>query len=165
MGDWRDRAACLGVNPELFFPAGSGDDSYHTTGNDEINAVKKICRMCPVRAACLDEALARGERWGIWGGTTAAERRGTARVRTKVAAGMCPNGRHPWTGANVRHDRRGGVYCVECRRDCARKSYETVLRRRWAMDEQFPPVGELVQELPGVRDRVRRRGRTAVRAL
>lgn len=34
--------------------------------------------------------------------------------------------------------------------------------REQVLAEQFPPVADLVHELPGVRDRTRRRGRTAV---
>ncbi|ADG98596.1 transcription factor WhiB [Segniliparus rotundus DSM 44985] len=29
---------------------------------------KQSCGVCPVREACLAEALRRGEPWGVWGG-------------------------------------------------------------------------------------------------
>jgi Transcription factor WhiB len=50
-------AACQGEPPELFFPE---------NGADEAKA-KAICRRCPIRAACLEQARARGEKFGIWG--------------------------------------------------------------------------------------------------
>jgi WhiB family redox-sensing transcriptional regulator len=63
---WRDGALCHQVDPELFFPQ---IDRRTTT------AAKQVCRGCPVRVECLAEALRRRERYGVWGGLTAAERR------------------------------------------------------------------------------------------
>ena len=42
---------------------------------------KLICRDCPVRATCLDWALASGQEAGIWGGLTEDERRRLRRGR------------------------------------------------------------------------------------
>jgi WhiB family redox-sensing transcriptional regulator len=56
------------VDPEVFFPLGHGDPGE----------ARAICRLCPLREACLDYALA----WdvhGIWGGTTYAERQAIRR--------------------------------------------------------------------------------------
>jgi WhiB family redox-sensing transcriptional regulator len=33
-----------------------------------VEFAKALCGSCPVRAACLDGALARREPWGVWGG-------------------------------------------------------------------------------------------------
>ena len=68
--DWRHRARCRDVDPELFFPVG-------TTGPAEaqVQAAKAICANCPVKAECLAWALRVGEPDGIWGGTTPEERR------------------------------------------------------------------------------------------
>ena len=66
---WRQKAACRGVDPEVFFPAGTKVRvAFHT------EHAKAICGSCPVRAPCLDYALATGQRDGIWGGMTAEER-------------------------------------------------------------------------------------------
>lgn len=70
---WVDDAACAGMDPDLFFP-----DRY----DDPAPAVA-VCRTCPVAAACLAEALQRGERSGIWGGTTPTDRR---RLTARLAA-------------------------------------------------------------------------------
>ena len=70
--DWRTRAACLGRDPELFFPHPADRD-----GEDEAVAV---CWQCPVEADCLADAmrlekgLSVSNRWGIWGGFPAHER-------------------------------------------------------------------------------------------
>jgi WhiB family transcriptional regulator, redox-sensing transcriptional regulator len=36
---------------------------------------KQVCSGCAVRDECLDHALRSGERYGVWGGLTDAERR------------------------------------------------------------------------------------------
>lgn len=68
---WRAEAACLGVDPELFFPRRNDAAS----GKPDREAAKAVCRPCPVREECLDHALAAGERHGIWGGLTELERK------------------------------------------------------------------------------------------
>ena len=67
--DWRHRAACRDLDPELFFPLGTSDASLL-----QIDAAKRICRTCPVREPCMQWALNTGDA-GVWGGTTEAERR------------------------------------------------------------------------------------------
>ncbi|MFD9664777.1 WhiB family transcriptional regulator [Rhodococcus sp. NPDC059968] len=43
---------------------------------------RQICQPCPVLAQCRDHALAAGEPYGVWGGTTEADRRNhTRRLR------------------------------------------------------------------------------------
>jgi len=46
---------------------------------------KAICRVCPVQQTCLQFAYANDIRDGIWGGTTASERR-EARWPRQVSA-------------------------------------------------------------------------------
>jgi hypothetical protein len=72
---WRDQAACRGTDPELFFPAGESGPVHDA----QVAAAKAVCAGCPVRAACLAEALARIP-YGIAGGLTEQERR---RLRTR----------------------------------------------------------------------------------
>jgi WhiB family redox-sensing transcriptional regulator len=62
---WQDFAACRGKDVRLFFPA---------DGQTSPLAVA-TCRRCPVRQACLAEALADPALVGIWGGTTDEQRR------------------------------------------------------------------------------------------
>ena len=61
--DWRHRARCRDVDPELFFPVG-------TTGPAEaqVQSAKAICALCPVAEPCFQGALERREPWGVWGG-------------------------------------------------------------------------------------------------
>ncbi len=66
---WRERAACLHEDPDLFFPIG-------TTGPtlEQIDEAKAVCRRCPVVEQCLDWVVQVGQVDGIWGGMTANER-------------------------------------------------------------------------------------------
>jgi biotin operon repressor len=62
-------ANCRGVNTNLFFPE-QGEP------HDQIRKALDCCKECParVRQACLEHALTYNEP-GIWGGTTARQRR------------------------------------------------------------------------------------------
>lgn len=64
---WRDEAACLGLEQELFFPV-------NNEGHQVLSA-KAACAGCPVQQPCLDWALRNGADFGIWGGLTPQERR------------------------------------------------------------------------------------------
>lgn len=62
--EWRNRA-CLDRDPDMFF--------------DETQAgiarALAVCRLCPIQQFCLNWALTRPERYGVWGGTTEQERK------------------------------------------------------------------------------------------
>jgi WhiB family redox-sensing transcriptional regulator len=62
--DWRLSGACVDEDPDRWFPA----------DEDDADDVKDICRSCPVRDVCLEQALANRERAGIWGALTTRER-------------------------------------------------------------------------------------------
>jgi WhiB family redox-sensing transcriptional regulator len=72
---WRQRAACQGLDPDVFYPS-SEEDSEEA---------KAICASCPVRQPCLEHALMNRERDGVWGGLTDRERRRLVRQRRKTA--------------------------------------------------------------------------------
>lgn len=65
MREWWKRAACRGVDVEVFYPEHGGS----------ARRAVAICAECPVRSHCLDDALARKEEFGIWGGLSPRERR------------------------------------------------------------------------------------------
>lgn len=70
---WRVQARCRGVPTNLFFPA-AGDMAA-------AREAKAICAACPVRVACRDYAVDRGQREGIWGGVGEYTRRRLRRAR------------------------------------------------------------------------------------
>lgn len=72
---WRDKGACRGIDPEIFYPA---DD-------DDAEEAKAVCDVCAVRQACLEHALVSREKEGVWGGATERERRRIIRQRRRTA--------------------------------------------------------------------------------
>ena len=78
---WRDRATCLGEDPELFFPTGS-------TGRAlvQIEEARAICQRCEVVDTCLDWAIESGQRAGVCGGLSDAEREALQRRKARVRA-------------------------------------------------------------------------------
>ena len=67
---WRERAACRCPDPELFFPVSETGPSLL-----QILQAKQFCQACPVQWTCLTWALQNSVTDGIWGGSTASERR------------------------------------------------------------------------------------------
>jgi WhiB family transcriptional regulator, redox-sensing transcriptional regulator len=72
--EWLRSAACVGEDPELFFPVGTSGPALR-----DVAAAKQVCSHCPVTGECLDWALAGAQEmsWGtsgIWGGLSEKER-------------------------------------------------------------------------------------------
>ena len=72
---WRQRAACRGVDPDIFYPV----------TDEEAEDAKSICGACDVRHLCLEWALGNREHDGVWGGATERERRRIIRQRRRSA--------------------------------------------------------------------------------
>jgi WhiB family redox-sensing transcriptional regulator len=73
---------CRVEDPELWFAETPA----------QLEQAKALCGDCPVRNACLEGALDRGEPWGVWGGeifergVVIARKRPRGRPRKVVAA-------------------------------------------------------------------------------
>lgn len=65
---WMVDALCAQVDAEIFFPEKGGSSREPVS----------VCRNCSVAAECLDYALTRNERFGVWGGVTERKRRDLA---------------------------------------------------------------------------------------
>jgi WhiB family redox-sensing transcriptional regulator len=80
--DWVERARCIGVDPELFFPVGSTGPALA-----QVEAAKSVCARCDVRAECLEWALSTRQDSGVWGGLSEDERRSLRRAlrRERIA--------------------------------------------------------------------------------
>ena len=72
---WRSKAACQGLDPEIFYPLDEED-------TDE---AKAVCATCTVRESCLEHALGYREKEGVWGGPSERERRRIIRQRRRTA--------------------------------------------------------------------------------
>ncbi len=68
---WQKKANCRGVNPNLFYPERGVSTSE----------AKAVCAGCQVKEECLEFAVQRGEKFGIWGGMSERERRKIRRAR------------------------------------------------------------------------------------
>ena len=82
---WQHRARCRprhpegSYDPELWFPVG-----FTGPAIEQAETAKAVCRTCPVRTECLDEALTH-DYSGVWGGTTEAERRAIRGLSLRVS--------------------------------------------------------------------------------
>lgn len=74
---WQTQAACIGMDPDLFFPTPL---QGVFTGKQAV----EVCNICPVRDSCLDYAIDQGERYGIWGGMSERQRVTETRRRRKA---------------------------------------------------------------------------------
>lgn len=74
--EWMKRGACLNVNPALFFP-------HREDLIEDTREAKAVCATCRVCDECL--VFGMGERYGIWGGLTANDRKALKRHRRSVA--------------------------------------------------------------------------------
>ena len=72
---WRQKAACRGVDPDIFYPV----------SDEEAEDAKAICRSCAAQELCLEWALTNREKEGVWGGATERERRRIIRRRRRSA--------------------------------------------------------------------------------
>jgi WhiB family transcriptional regulator, redox-sensing transcriptional regulator len=72
--DWRDKAACLTADPELFLPVGNTGPAV-----DQIDKAKSVCARCSVTEQCLQYALETNQDSGVWGGLSEDERRALKR--------------------------------------------------------------------------------------
>ena len=69
--EWMGEAICASADPEAWFPP----------KGSSTREAKRVCRGgsgrpgCPVRAQCLEYALANDDRFGVWGGYSERERR------------------------------------------------------------------------------------------
>lgn len=73
--DWRGDAACIGVDPMIFFP-----ERGKTT-----RKAKQICDGCPVKVECGEFAVTGDACSGVWGGMSETERREIRKKSREIA--------------------------------------------------------------------------------
>jgi WhiB family redox-sensing transcriptional regulator len=76
---WITGAACIGEDPELFFPMGPP-----TLVTAQTARAKAVCVACPVRDECLEWSLVTAQDAGVWGGLDEDERRELRRRRRRA---------------------------------------------------------------------------------
>lgn len=75
---WAQSAECAKPGQPDMFP--------HESDSVGIELARATCNGCPVRQACLGQALDRNEAFGVWGGLSADERRALRRNTLRQAA-------------------------------------------------------------------------------
>lgn len=75
--DWHPDGSCA---------ASEDPDLWYAEGVEAVAAAKRICRQCPVRDMCLQDALTYREPYGVWGGLDEKER-AALRQRLGLPAG------------------------------------------------------------------------------
>lgn len=123
-GAWRPMAACLNLEPDLFFPLRNGIVGPYVSKPDRdrlnVQAGKQeatpydLCMQCPVRSECVSEAI-HSDQVGTWGGLSRLER---DMIRA-VLSEEDPDRLKPQCGTLdgwFAHLRRGErVVCSDCR--------------------------------------------------
>ena len=84
MMDWRSKAACLTVDPELFFPIGNTGPAVTQAAQ-----AKAVCRECTVKGICLQWAIENTQDSGVWGGMSEEERRALKRRAARARRAGC----------------------------------------------------------------------------
>lgn len=73
-----DRAACTEIGHGPFYPDGGSSSDITAQYRKAI----EICHRCPVTQQCLEYAIEIDDRYGVYGGTTPAQRARMRKGRT-----------------------------------------------------------------------------------
>lgn len=119
-GPWKLKGACVGCDPELFFPK---------KGRKSPQALA-LCANCPVKAPCLRYAL----KWpviGIWGGTYTSQRdKMTGRRLTRARRPDSARCQAFWADlSDYRHGSMNGYQYWGCRCERCRAAHAAGARR------------------------------------
>ncbi len=120
---WLDEAACRDNT-------GGADWFADTRGGVDEPALLaiEICRGCPVADRCLEHAQRQPERYGIWGGVTAAERQSQRRLRS-IPTGAPVIRNHGTNSGYLAHRRYRQDACAACKKAHSIQQQESRRRR------------------------------------
>jgi WhiB family redox-sensing transcriptional regulator len=106
--EWRDNAACDGLDVDIFFPE----------KGKPTDPAKAVCAVCPVKDDCLADAMIWGERHGVRGGLSGDERRRlrkSTNLPTKLTGRAPEPIKHGTAAGYAQEYRRGIPRCQDCR--------------------------------------------------
>ena len=93
-------------------------DAFFPGPGEPLNKAREICARCPVANECAEYAIVNNEKFGVWGGTSEAERR-KERARRRAAGTIVEPPQPIRHGADLKHAarcvRRPEGPCVLCR--------------------------------------------------
>lgn len=105
---WWLRARCLGVDQSIFFPGSDNRAGYHQA--------RWYCQRCPVIKECLEDAMTGQIEFGMWGGTTAKQRRDITDRTKLISVSEIGHGDKQGTLTGYYRERNAKVeHCDECR--------------------------------------------------
>lgn len=147
---WTERAACRGHETDLWFSGDRPGKNGLTPRASERARAQEICGSCPVREECLADAVARGERFGVWGGLTPRQRERHAQELRQAGVAV-PSSRAGQPGPDPlaelmlapcgtesairRHARRDEPLCDACRSTLNEINRDRYRRRMAAREE------------------------------
>lgn len=117
---WRNHAACLDADPEIFYTNGDWKNAPHREA-----AAKAWCKQCPALNECLDDALDKDDRFAIRGGMTPDER---AHHKRRIRRRKPIN--HGTDNGWEQHRRRGERPCQPCGDAHSRARRDRAARRK-----------------------------------
>ncbi|GAA5096703.1 WhiB family transcriptional regulator [Nocardia iowensis] len=109
--DWRERAACRSVHPEVFFPISHTKPGVRPIPADR-ETPRRICERCPVRLSCARLGLAtvkRGWKHGVYAGIDLEARDARTRLLEVVDEPAVASMTGPETGRAHSHPDRQGA--------------------------------------------------------
>jgi hypothetical protein len=111
--EWMRDALCRHKNADLWYPPldAPSPNEYYTIA-------KLACHRCPVWESCL--AAGQTETWGMWGGLTPQERRGTVKLQHNTVESF-----------------RKGCRCPQCREASVRIPNRADLTQLPAQGQEF----------------------------
>lgn len=129
---WRDDASCRNMATRYFDPWDSDDKAPEPAAT-----AAQLCATCPVRRACLIEAIANAEPYGTWGGLTLKQRKKLIRARKRVRCPICSGSLLALTGDNAQA-------CLSCG-----ITWRTVSpsRRTRSTTPEYPSTIQLPQQI------------------
>jgi len=127
------RGACRSYPPDWWWP----DGPLHEKLRHEAAALT-ICRDCPVRGLCLQDALENEETEGIWGGTTPSQREA-----------MLSHPDERWHGTFNGYNHHG-CRCPACMEANRRRTRERSEQKRLERQGVAPskPAGRIIEGAP-----------------
>ena len=148
---WQQKAACRGLDPELFFP-----DRGESTAN-----AKTVCAGCAVTNECLMYAIINVEIVGVWGGKDGKQRRTIRRqlIADGVIEAAASDPNRPRTTGPVQcgtrsgyvtHRRLGQQPCEDC--TDANREYQIDYKTRHGQRTRHIECGTLAGYRKHLRD-------------
>ena len=113
---WQARAACAGMETEIFYPVGNA-----RTLPPNYGPARAICATCAVRAECIEDAITHEDMWGVRGGLSPEQ------LTAIIKNNLCQD-------CHLAPAKRSSTRCHECAKERRLTLERDRSSRRRAMD-------------------------------